>query len=240
MVFRRRKPRSYLQIATESVYPKGGWWRAITYMWHRLRRIPDQPQRIGRGVAAGIFISFTPLFGVHFIGAGIVAWLIRGNIVAALLGTFVGNPVTIPFIAIMCVSLGRWILGVHGDLSFHAIVRAFSQATNELWDNLWAIFTPATAHWEGLSHFFHTIFLPYLVGGLGPGILAGALGHYLTLPVIGAYQKRRSRKLRERAEKLRTRARNRAESASVALAGAPDPKRQGEAPPAHPAAHPTD
>ena len=49
--------------------------------------------------------------------APLVAWAIRGNIVAALLGTFVGNPLTFPFIAVLSVSLGRWMLVVpHREL----------------------------------------------------------------------------------------------------------------------------
>ncbi|WP_330448804.1 DUF2062 domain-containing protein [Paracoccus marcusii] len=49
-------------------------------------------------------VNFTPLFGFHFLSAAAVAWIIRGNVLAALLATFVGNPVTLPFIALMSVS----------------------------------------------------------------------------------------------------------------------------------------
>ena len=40
----RRKPRSYSQMASDIVYPRGGWWRAIKYRVHRLRRLPDPPR----------------------------------------------------------------------------------------------------------------------------------------------------------------------------------------------------
>ena len=48
-MFKRRKPRSYSQLATEMIYPRGGWRRASQYVMHRIRRLPDQPQRIARG-----------------------------------------------------------------------------------------------------------------------------------------------------------------------------------------------
>ena len=115
-MFKRRKPRSYSQLATEMIYPRGGWRRASQYVMHRIRRLPDQPQRIARGFAAGLFVSFTPFFGFHFMMAALVAWIIRGNIVAALLGTFVGNPLTFPFIAVLSVTLGRRMLDVEGTL----------------------------------------------------------------------------------------------------------------------------
>ena len=197
-MFKRRKPRSYSQLATEMIYPRGGWRRASQYVMHRIRRLPDQPQRIARGFAAGIFVSFTPLFGFHFMTAALVAWAIRGNIVAALLGTFVGNPLTFPFIAVLSVSLGRWILGVEGKLLPHRIFEEFARASRELWNNLLAPFSDSTVHWQNFDYFWHNYFLPYFVGGFGPGVLVSVLSYYLSLPLIRAYHKRRARKMAAR------------------------------------------
>lgn len=209
MVFKRRKPRTYMEKAQDWVYPKGGWKRAITYTFYRLRRLPDQPHRIARGVGAGVFISFTPLFGFHFIGGAVCAWLVGGNVVAALIGTFLGNPVTTPFIAVLSLQFGRWLLGQHGAMPFHAVVKAFAQAADDLWRNMIGIFTDAPTSWAGLSLFFEHVFLPYAIGGLLPGLAAAVAAHYATLPVIAAYQKRRVKQLRKRAEKLRSGAANR-------------------------------
>jgi uncharacterized protein len=203
LVFKRRTPRGWVQTFTEFFYPRGGWYRAAQYVIHRVRRLPDAPHRIGRGVFAGIFISFTPLFGFHFLGAALIAWAIRGNVLAALLATFIGNPLTTPIIAYTSVELGHWILGSHGSLSFEEILLAFSNATKELWRNGFALFTPAPTHWRGLGDFFRTIFLPYLVGGIVPGIVTGLICQSLTLPLIEAYKKRRTKRLHDRMAKLR-------------------------------------
>ena len=203
-MFKRRKPRSYSQIATEMVYPRGGWLRASQYVLHRVRRLPDQPHRIGRGVAAGTFISFTPLHGFHFLAAAGIAWVIGGNILAALLATFVGNPVTFPFIAYAATWLGREIMGNHGVLSPKMIFGEFADATAQLWQNLRAVFGPGEAHWDQLGSFYHDIFLPYLVGGVILGTIAGVIAHYMTVPVIRAYHRRRARKLAQRIEKIRS------------------------------------
>ena len=119
-------------MAAEFVWPRGGWRRAGQYVLHRLRRLPDPPHRIGRGVAAGVFISFTPLFGLHLIGAAALAWLIGGNILAALLATFIGNPVTTPFIAVLSVGLGRWMLGAEGHIGPQVIISEIARATGEV------------------------------------------------------------------------------------------------------------
>lgn len=218
MIFKRRDPRTLWRTAVESIYPKGGWWRAATYVGHRMRRLPDQPHRIARGVAAGTFISFTPLFGLHFVGAAVIAWLIRGNIVAALLGTFVGNPVTMPFIAVMSVALGRWMLGVEGTLSPHMISGDFTRAVSDLWHNLGAMFNHQPTHWHGLAAFWREIFLPYLVGGILPGLIAAVAFHYLTLPLFHAYQNRRAKKAHERADKRRAARQQQAERLAQAMA----------------------
>ncbi|MDO5613156.1 MAG: DUF2062 domain-containing protein [Paracoccus sp. (in: a-proteobacteria)] len=193
-------------MASDIVYPRGGWRRAATYVLHRVRRLPDQPHRIGRGVAAGVFISFTPLFGLHFLASALIAWLIRGNILAALLATFVGNPITFPFIAAVSLTLGRWMLGLPGQLSPQRIFGEFSRATAQLWHNFLALFTEATAHWDHLAHFSEQVFLPYLIGGLGPGLIAAVTCHYLTVPVIRAYHNRRVRKMEARIARARAEA----------------------------------
>ncbi|MDO5529026.1 MAG: DUF2062 domain-containing protein [Paracoccus sp. (in: a-proteobacteria)] len=202
-VFKRRKPRSYSQIASDFVYPRGGWGRAAQYVWHRLRRLPDQPHRIGRGVAAGVLISFTPLFGLHFLGAAAIAWLIGGNIIAALLGTFVGNPLTFPFIAVLSVQLGRKMLGLEGHMNAQRVLTEISAAVGEFYNNALSPFSSRSAHWNHLGEFFHEIFLPYLVGGIIPGIIAAVVAHYLTVPVVRAYHRHRARKLQERIARMR-------------------------------------
>lgn len=204
-MFKRRKPRSYSQMASAMFYPRGGWRRAGTYVLHRLRRLPDQPHRISRGIAAGVFVSFTPTFGLHFALAASFSWLIGGNILAALLATFVGNPLTFPFIAVLSVSLGRQILGLGGQLSPQLIFGEFARASAELWHNIRAIFGPDHVRWENLIDFIQHVYWPYCVGGTIIGLLASIASHYLTVPVIRAYHARREKKMAARIARVRSR-----------------------------------
>jgi len=199
----------------EFIWPRGGWGRAATYITHRLRRLPDEPHRIARGIFAGVFVSFTPFFGFHFIAAALVAFVMRGNILAALLATFAGNPLTTPFIAYTSVELGHWMLGIPGGMPLSAIFSAFSDAGWELWSNFKAIFNEDVTHWGRLSAFFHTIFLPYLVGGIAPGILVSLIFYYASIPIVRGYQKLRLTKLKERIEKMREAKHARAEAAKA-------------------------
>ncbi len=217
MVFRRREKRTVMEWMKASVYPKGGWVRAGQYVRHRLTRLPDPPHRIARGVWAGVFISFTPIFGFHFFGAALIASLMRGNIIAAVFGTFFGNPVTFPLIAVGSVQLGHWMLGTGVDgVPARQILSAFAQAGGEVWSNLFAYITGGDAEWGKLRHFYYGLFKPYLVGGIGPGIVAATVCYYLSLPVISAYQKLSQKRRRDRAEKLAERAGGRSRGARAA------------------------
>lgn len=204
MVFRRRDPRSLWRLAAETVYPRGGYARAIEYIKHRLRRLPDSPEKIGRGMAAGVFISFTPLYGFHFLGGLLIAKLIRGNLIASMIGTFVNNFLTLVPISALAMTLGYWILG--DELrpgKIEELGRIFGQAGADLWHNAWAPFTAETMDWAGLQVFFREVFWPYLVGGVGPGLLVALLSYWITVPLVRVYQANRRRALQEKLARLR-------------------------------------
>jgi len=203
VVFKRRTPRSWLARARQLIYPAGGFWRAAKYLMHRMRRLPDKPHRIARGVLAGVFVNFPPIFGAQAVTAALFAWIIRGNILAAVLCTFISNPLTTPFIAVMSLEIGYRILGLDEPLAFRQVVAAFSHAGQELWRNARALFTDAPAEWASLGHFWRTVYLPYLVGSIGPGILASVAAYHLTVPLVAAWQKLRATRLRDRIEAIR-------------------------------------
>jgi uncharacterized protein len=201
VVFKRRDNRTVWAWLREMIYPKGGFGRAIRYVMHRMRRLPDSPHRIARGVFAGCLIGFLPLPGMQFLGAWGFSRLIRGNVLAALLGTFNSNPVTTPFFAVGAISLGHWMLGGDTPLSSEAIGAAFADAGSDIWRNFSAIFTHDVAHWGGLLQFWRQIYLPYFIGALLPGIALSLVFYYLTIPLVQAYQNARAARSKEQSEK---------------------------------------
>ena len=110
-LFKRRERRSIFRFFYEVVFSLKGISRAIEYVGIRLKRIPDTPHKISLGMSCGIFASFTPLFGLHFLIAGLLSYLLRANVLASLIGTFVGNPITFPIITVFNLKLGEWLLG---------------------------------------------------------------------------------------------------------------------------------
>jgi len=124
---------------------------------------------IALGFAAGVFASFTPFIGFHFIIGFVLAWALGGNLIASALGTFVGNPITFPFIWWITLVVGNRILGrevVNFDWDW---VRLFSDSYSNIW----------------------LIIKPMVVAGVPIGIIAAGLSYFLVRPAIHAYQIRR-------------------------------------------------
>lgn len=205
------------------IYPRGGFVRATRYVMHRMSRLPDDPYRVARGVFAGCFVGFLPLPGLQFLAAWGAALLMRGNILAALLGTFNTNPITTPFFAVFSLSFGHWILGIEAPLSARGIGRAFANAGEDLWRNFMAIFTDDKMQWDGLLRFWHDIYVPYFIGAFIAGFVLSVIAYYLTIPIVRAYQKARAAKAEERSEK-----RGRLRSAISAAAARVKPRREDE------------
>ena len=203
MVFKRRSPRSGLQWLKNLAYPDGGWQRAGSYVWHRLHRLPDTPERIARGIAVGVFISFTPLFGFHLLLATGLAWVVRGNVLAALLGTFFGNPFTFPLILVSAFETGSMILGQGHMVTAHQVAGSIKGVWQEIVENTYALFTSDPILWDQSRAFFGDVFLPYMLGGTIAGSVAAMTVYIILLPIIRAYHARRQRKKEDRSARAR-------------------------------------
>ena len=192
MVFKRRDQPSIWQKVREAIYPRKGWRRGIDYYSHRIKRIADTPHNIALGFAAGVFTSFTPFFGLHLVIGGVLAWVLRANILAGIIGTFVINPVSGPFIAGLSFWTGRTLFGLGGGggqkIRLH---EAFFDGFVGMWQVVASWVGLGDAPWQKLSVFWNELMLPYVVGGVISGFIFAAASYYVGAPIIAAYQKRR-------------------------------------------------
>lgn len=182
MVFKRRDKLPFGTRVKELFAPRKGWRRGIEYLGHRMQRLPDTPHSISLGFACGVLASFTPFFGFHFVIAAALAWVVRSNIFASAVGTFFGNPLTFPFIMGVSLKLGGLILGQHGGVDTSFTEYGFLDKVIHLLENI------------------TELMLPYFIGGLGPGLICAAVAYFLLTPTVGAYQRRRRKKLMARAK----------------------------------------
>ena len=211
-MFKRRNPLTWFQWFREGIYPRAGWRRVAEYVVHRIKRVPDTPHRIALGVAIGVFVTFSPFFGLHFIYAAVLAFLIRANVLVALIATFFGNPITFPLIGILSHRLGMIMLDqTGGRVGWAELRRGLGDFFFIPWQNFKAIFTSAKVDWTDFPRAIELVILPYFIGGLLPGLICGAIGYYLSKPLVRAYQNRRKGRFAKRIKALREKATERFE-----------------------------
>ena len=196
-MFRQRQKPTFQERIRGYVWPRTGWKRTFRYILARLSRIPDSSQSIAAGFACGAAMSFTPFVGVHFILSAALAWLLRVNILSAVIGTVVGNPWTFPFIWVWIYELGRMIgVGSGPDEAHSMDFSGFFGGLMEAALRMDVGFMLETAA---------PIFWPMFVGSLPTAVAAWFAFYFLLKPVVVTYKKRRERRrLRKMADKVET------------------------------------
>ena len=131
-----------------------------------LVKINNTPRHIALGVAIGVFIGVTPLYGFHTVIVIIMAMLIpRTNKIAILIGSNISIPPTAPFISWGGYEIGRKIFG-H---KYPAI------------------------QWTYLKHFRYSdvkeILFPLFLGSFILGLILALCFYFITLILVERFRK---------------------------------------------------
>ncbi len=180
MLFRRREAESFLEKLRVHLWPRRSWSRSSRYVVYRLRRLSDTPHAVALGFAAGVFVAVTPFLGAHLVLAALLAWVIGGSILAAVLGTFIGNPLTYPLFWYSTYEVGDLMLGGVSEKPPIDLSGGIFQSSL---DQLWPLLQPMT------------------LGSLPVGLALAALSYVLVRPMVDAYKHRRRRALELRASR---------------------------------------
>jgi uncharacterized protein (DUF2062 family) len=110
--WRRTKLGKYLRHLPRRKHIKGTFVHRLfgdrlfeSELWHPTR------QRFASGMALGAFFALMPPLPFQMVGAGIIAFITRVNVPAALTGTWISNPFTTPFIVYLQYRLGCLMMG---------------------------------------------------------------------------------------------------------------------------------
>jgi uncharacterized protein (DUF2062 family) len=126
------------------------------------------PETVAASFAIGVAISFTPLFGLHWIIALLLAFILKLNKVDVLLGTLVVNPLTIPAVAAVAIPIGRLLM------------RARHEAIMRLpWREMFR-----RSFWTAAGPTMKAVGFQMAVGMLFLSVLAGALTYVVLVNLI--------------------------------------------------------
>lgn len=129
----------------------------ISQMLVRMRQLEGNPHHLAMGMAVGIFVAITPIIPFQTIVAIALAFVVRGSKSAAVLGTWLSNPLTIPLVYFLNYKLGCFLLGYQA-VSEHIAFDSFSQLM-EL----------------GLE-----VTLAMMLGGVAIGAVLGLIAYFIT------------------------------------------------------------
>ena len=163
----------------------GGWfrrnWRAFTLAVRRVVMLEDQPERIARGCAAGMFCAYLPMLGQTFAGM-LLALCIRGSPLAAVPWSWITNPLTTLPIWYGCYRLGAALVPGHLTLTWHGLQAKIEQLE-------------AMGLMQGLLHGVEVlggVFMPMLLGSTLIGLATAIPTWWLIRRAVVALQARRA------------------------------------------------
>ena len=93
---------------TKGIFSPQHWWQEVQRQLGELR---GKPHEISLGMAIGVFVGITPTMPFHTVLAVFLATLLRASKLAAALGVWICNPLTIPLFYYGSYRLGRFVLG---------------------------------------------------------------------------------------------------------------------------------
>ena len=133
----------------------------------KILHLQESPHRNALAFAIGVFIAFSPIYGLHTLSAVSLAWIFRLNYAAIILGNFVNNPwTTVPILG-ATMWTGFFILGMPDTPTFS-------------WDNL-----STTAIMKVAIPYI----LPFALGACTLGFLCSLLAYPLALRMITQHKK---------------------------------------------------
>jgi uncharacterized protein (DUF2062 family) len=86
--------------------------RSARYHYLKFLRLEGDPHRLSIGLVSGIFAGVVPVLPFQTILALTLASILRGSRLAAVIGTWVSNPLTWALLYYSSFKLGAWILGL--------------------------------------------------------------------------------------------------------------------------------
>ena len=188
MLFRRKNPPDWKEKTRVMLWPRRSWSRSGRYVAKRILRLTASPHAVAAGVAAGVFASFTPFIGFHFLIAFLLAYLVAGNLLASALGTFFGNPLSFPIIWASTYATGKFVLSGSTNGEDGQELQTLADAD---WMELGfsGVFELILGLWE-------PVFLPMLIGAVPLGIPFAISAYLLTRWASSAFRKARAKRMK--------------------------------------------
>ena len=140
--------------------------RSFRALLRHVLHLQETPRRTALAFAVGVFIAFSPAYGLHTAMVVLCTWLFGLNFVALLTGALVNNPWTIVPILVATYWTGAWLLGNTETPSFN-------------WDDL---------SFGGIYEQVLPYLIPFLLGGFVLSVIGALLSYPVAYLLISQYR----------------------------------------------------
>jgi uncharacterized protein len=138
----------------------------VRSLFRRILHLRESPHRTALAFAIGIFIAFSPTYGLHMAMVVFCTWAFGLNFVALFAGAFINNPWTLVPILGATFWTGAFIVGDSSLPSF-------------TWNDL---------SFAGIYHQVMPYAVPFFVGGMVLSIVGALIAYPLAYYVISKYR----------------------------------------------------
>lgn len=136
-------------------------------MFRRILHLRESPHQTALAFAVGIFIAFSPAYGLHTAMVAFCTWAFGLNFIALFAGAFINNPWTLVPILGATFWTGALIVGETDLPPFN-------------WDDL---------SFAGIYHQVMPYAVPFFVGGIVLSILGALIAYPLAYYLIAKYRR---------------------------------------------------
>jgi len=153
-------------MSSPNNHPSASRGRSFRALLRQVLHLQESPRRTALAFAVGVFIAFSPAYGLHTAMVVLCTWLFGLNFVAMLAGALVNNPWTIVPILGATYWTGAWLLGRTDVPTFN-------------WDDL---------SFGGIYEQVFPYLIPFALGGLVLSVVCALLSYPAAYLLILRYR----------------------------------------------------
>lgn len=159
----------------------------VRRMLRWLLSLKGSPQQISLGLAVGVLVGFSPLWGLHMVIAAALATLVGGSRPAAVAAVWLSNPLTVIPLYTLTYRVGHAFVPGASSASIADLLRR-------------VIFAPGVAWWDVMQRskiIFRVgeeILIPLTIGGLLIGTFAAVSSYVICRVTLTRLRQRKRHK----------------------------------------------
>ncbi len=164
----------------------------LRFLKLKILHVSDTPKRIAMGGAIGMFVAWSPLFGLHLLIALLIALVMRANKIVALVVVWVANPLTMVPVLYGDYRVGLMITKLFGSENTaenSQVKEGFAKIRAE---GLGSIFS--AEFWQKSWEMFCGNVTEVIIGSVVMGLLAAAVTYWMMYHAIVWHRKKKPRR----------------------------------------------